>query len=212
MKSFFITALALAANFQVQVADPEIDCQGLKADVGTLLATVETLEAGYSNLTSQVNTLLADNTRLTEQVESLTEDRLSHVAFTAVGVSKSDWDVQDPLVFNTALLNQGDAYDNTNGRFVAPYEGVYSFSVTLFGRGQSREHIWLGFAVDGEWMVETDQEIDDQDHYESISLSAVFELKANQEVHVHHVTSGGITILDWGKSPVFSGFLVSLIY
>ena len=38
-----------------------------------------------------------------------------------------------PIVFDNAVLNIGNAYRPASGIFTAPYYGVYVFTTTIFG-------------------------------------------------------------------------------
>ena len=39
-----------------------------------------------------------------------------------------------PIKFDNAVLNVGNGYDSLTGVFIAPFDGIYSFTATIFGR------------------------------------------------------------------------------
>ena len=39
-----------------------------------------------------------------------------------------------PIVFDNTVLNVGNGYNSSTGVFSAPYDGIYSFTSTIFGR------------------------------------------------------------------------------
>lgn len=38
---------------------------------------------------------------------------------------------QETVIFDKVSLNEGNAYDKTSGIFVAPLDGIYSFTFTM---------------------------------------------------------------------------------
>lgn len=42
------------------------------------------------------------------------------------------------LIFDTVLVNMGNAYNNSTGRFKAPVPGVYIFTVVISSQGHEK--------------------------------------------------------------------------
>lgn len=42
--------------------------------------------------------------------------------------------INQPVVFDNTVLNLGNSYHIHHGIFTAPYDGIYSFTATIFGR------------------------------------------------------------------------------
>ncbi|XP_060601954.1 uncharacterized protein LOC132755164 isoform X1 [Ruditapes philippinarum] len=60
--------------------------------------------------------------------------------------------IDQTVVFNKVLLNDGNAYNNHTGVFTVPKEGVYMFYLA-FGAGFEAHRLWLHIVVDGQAKV-----------------------------------------------------------
>lgn len=55
------------------------------------------------------------------------------IAFTVkAGDAHLNPGVSSPVKFQKTITNEGHYYDNATGRFLAPYDGLYMFSASLF--------------------------------------------------------------------------------
>ncbi len=105
------------------------------------------------------------------------------------------------------VLNQGNHYDNTNGRFTAPVAGKYQFNAFLShnGAGTANTGICRG-KINGSFQTWLFPILPNLDHI-SISLSFVANLSANDYVNINTGTSA--TILATGNNHNhFSGVLI----
>ncbi|KAL3831526.1 hypothetical protein ACJMK2_023267 [Sinanodonta woodiana] len=59
------------------------------------------------------------------------------VAFTATLLSHTTYVSEQTVVFDHIIVNEGNCYDSSTGRFKAPERGLYSFSVTVLTGGPS---------------------------------------------------------------------------
>lgn len=62
------------------------------------------------------------------------------IAFTAFVEETFTLSVNNPIPFNTTVLNDGNAFNVTAGTFLCPQSGVFLFTFTVGSRGH-------GFAV-----------------------------------------------------------------
>ena len=105
-----------------------------------------------------------------------------------------------PVVFDKAVLNVGNAYHPYSGVFSAPYDGTYYFSSTLFGR------LTGGLIYFGIWknnISYANFEIKDS---HQVTQSVILELSKGDDVAVrHHGSDHGIVGHNF---TTFSGFLL----
>ncbi|KAK3601563.1 hypothetical protein CHS0354_027799 [Potamilus streckersoni] len=101
----------------------------LQNDVEILMLKVEELKRGYSQLSN-------DNIELAGNITFV-----SHIGFT-VRISKTTLYVPGQIViFDNVMVNEGNFYDSSTGRFRAPYRGLYSFSVTALKQSATDVHL-----------------------------------------------------------------------
>ncbi|KAK7508172.1 hypothetical protein BaRGS_00000411 [Batillaria attramentaria] len=65
------------------------------------------------------------------QIKSQLSSREPKVAFTATSTFDQPAAEGNILVFDSVLVNEGDAYDPSTGKFTAPHEGIYAFFCSL---------------------------------------------------------------------------------
>jgi len=116
------------------------------------------------------------------------------------------------LVFSTVNLNQGGDYDNSNGRFTAPVDGIYFFTcMMLVDNNASTDANYL-FSLTKNGSTTTfirfgyDYRVDERagQYGPHMSGSGAVSLDANDYVQVFNHVAGMHT----GGEAVFTGFLI----
>jgi len=122
--------------------------------------------------------------------------------FTAVGIANG------PYVFDTAVLNTGNAYDTTTGIFTAPVSGHYILILQLFSnQAGDMEHPIVDIKVNGDVLARLGFE-ETPNEEDSDSTTVVAHLTAGDQVFVQ--SDEGDEYHFWGKfHSFFSGMLVS---
>lgn len=108
-------------------------------------------------------------------------------------------------VFNVAPVNVGNCYNTTNGVFTAPVAGLYHFSVSLqlYGANSARS---IQYYINGsQFPAGVDAgsvgELDTTARHQTVCLTRIFSLNADDEVTVAH---NGFR----GMQSNFCGFLL----
>tara|TARA_E500000178_G_scaffold45179_1_gene40316 strand:+ start:692 stop:1177 length:486 start_codon:yes stop_codon:yes gene_type:complete len=108
-------------------------------------------------------------------------------------------------VFNVAPVNVGNCYNTTNGVFTAPVAGLYHFSVSLQLYGANTARSIQYFINGSQFPAGADAgavgELDQTARHQTVSLTRIFSLNANDEVTVAH---NGFR----GMQSNFCGFLL----
>ncbi|KAL3853101.1 hypothetical protein ACJMK2_016678 [Sinanodonta woodiana] len=92
----------------------------LENDVEVLMLKVEELKRGFSQI--------AENNKASPRnVTSLA----TGIAFTATLSRETTHIYEQTVIFDNVKLNEGNCYDSSTGRFLAPFRGLYMFSVTI---------------------------------------------------------------------------------
>ena len=133
----------------------------------------------------------------------VTETNTPRVSFHATGLSDTHPATGDPLVLPRVVHNQGNAYNNNTGSFLAPVNGTYWFmaSTETYRKDTNAQ---LSLMVD-------DLNVHFMDTYEDTasqagSVHAVVRLGAGQRVWLRCAGSSYF----WSTPTAFSGFLVYL--
>jgi len=134
----------------------------------------------------------------------LTQSQIpAFIAYRNAGDLSSTTDV----IFDQVVLNSGNHYDNTNGRFTAPVAGKYQFNAFLShnGTGSAQTGICRG-KINGSFQAYLFPIMPTLDHI-SITLSFIANLSANDYVNINTGTTA--QILGSGNNHNhFSGFLI----
>jgi hypothetical protein len=114
--------------------------------------------------------------------------------------------------FDTADFNIGNAFNLSTDTFTAPVSGVYFFSANLsyYDNGDSRQ-IEGRFLVNGSQKQIADgfiQQTSGNNTHMTITLTALFNLNANDTVFVQTVSVGTVNFYSGGGRIFFSGHLV----
>ena len=114
-------------------------------------------------------------------------------------------------VSGTGVRNQGNCYDTSNHRFVAPVDGMYSFYARhWFTTGQTGT-IWLYFYRNGASVKESRMSISSAPaEYYNVQLTSTMFLSASNYVEVYgQSSSGNIFHVSSGSFHTeFSGFMI----
>ena len=104
------------------------------------------------------------------------------------------------------LFNNGNYFDTTNRRFVAPVSGFYQFNVHIRMDGTSGDYVYLTMVRNGSTNLGRDLDVG-VGSYVNRSISVVASLSANDYVDCNARTSGDTSIGIDGDSW-FSGHLI----
>ena len=114
--------------------------------------------------------------------------------------SSSSWDI---LVFPHVITNKGQGYSSSSGKFTAPRDGIYVFTVTAVSQGS----YWLSLDIvhDGDRKVRTMS--DSNASYQTGTNLVVLELDRGDAVWVRRDSGGGYTS-ESVPFTTFSGFIL----
>lgn len=121
------------------------------------------------------------------------------IAFTARLPHDISLGAGQTVVFDTLLLNLGNAYHETYGHFSAPVNGIYQFAVSLLNDG--RQSDFLIMKNGNELLAQLYSKIG----YVPSSNLIVIQLQAGDVIFVKAWAAGN---LDESHYCVFSGFLI----
>ena len=121
------------------------------------------------------------------------------VAFTA----RLSYDVNlgsgQTVIFDTPLLNFGNAYHETYGHFTAPVDGIYQFALSLLNNGKE------GYFVIMKNGNEHLASLFSKEDFVPSTIVIVLQMQARDVVFVKAWTAGD---LDENHYCIFSGFLI----
>ena len=109
-----------------------------------------------------------------------------------------------PIKFDNTVVNIGHAYQPTSGMFLAPDNGTYSFSATIYGRNPNG---YMYFALEKNNKIEAGFEIKIN---QQVSQTVILNLQQGDQVCVKS-TSSGHDLVGSTFTP-FSGFLLFELY
>ncbi|XP_071168343.1 complement C1q tumor necrosis factor-related protein 2-like [Mytilus edulis] len=126
---------------------------------------LDKMEASLSVLESTVKNISADKKDDAVMFFAIIESR----AFTL--------DKESTVVFDTIVLNEGSHYNNYDGVFVAPRNGIYMFSWTVSSANANR--VITELVVDDEVITSTGEKGADSGSHMSASMTAMCKIKKN---------------------------------
>ena len=136
---------------------------------------------------------------------SCTGNTIPTIVFNAKSVTSNSPQTGQPVVFSSVLSNIGSGYSSTTGKFTAPVNGTYIFTVQLCVTTNKAAE--FGFIVDG--TVSTAFQDKDHDEYSTASTSIQLFLKQGQKVWVRPVNPCLSCLINSGTCwNRFSGSLV----
>jgi len=118
----------------------------------------------------------------------LTPARPAFHAYSNTG-SNAYFSANAEAVWNSTLVNVGDCYSTSTGRFISPIAGTYFFMATLLS--SSGERLYFRMRKNGSDIAGTFVETDDPEAglYQSASTSATITLAVNDYVSVYLTTT-----------------------
>ncbi|XP_052790990.1 uncharacterized protein LOC128224926 [Mya arenaria] len=156
--------------------------------------------SGQPNEHQVVKQLVRRGVKLVRQVELGTA-----VAFLATMGSHNVHSGQNqPLIFERVVTDIGNAYNPHIGTFIAPVDGVYSFSVTLLSASGFISHYYIyknNTAICHLTLYHPSSET-----YTSMSQTAVLQLKKGEDVSIRNLDADKTTYGD--NYSTFSGFIL----
>ena len=190
-------------NFQgkaVQTVSHPSD-QPMQATTGTFSSNVD---VGGSLLVNTIKDGAGTNTAMTIDSSGRVTTP-ARPAFWAYKADNTGIVSTGTYVFNVAPVNVGNCYNTTNGVFTAPVTGLYHFSVSLqmFGANSARSvHYFVnGSQVPSGADAGSVGELDQSNRHQTVSLTRVLSLNANDEVTIYQ---NGFR----GMQSNFCGFLL----
>uniref|UniRef100_A0A3P9KQR9 C1q and TNF related 2 n=2 Tax=Oryzias latipes TaxID=8090 RepID=A0A3P9KQR9_ORYLA len=131
--------------------------------------------------------------------------RTARSAF-SVAVTKSYPKERIPIRFNRILLNEGNHYNASSGKFVCAIPGVYFFSydITL-----ANKHLAIGLVHNGQYKIRTFD--GNTGNHDVASGSTVLHLKRSDEVwlQIFYSEQNGLFFDPFWTDSTFTGFLIS---
>ncbi|XP_019646304.1 PREDICTED: complement C1q-like protein 3 [Branchiostoma belcheri] len=112
------------------------------------------------------------------------------------------------LTYNVILSNEGAAYNEGTGKFVATVGGVYFFTFTGMTTNPTNSNYYLRLMKNGGKMVGLHEANGPQPQYQSGSNSAILRLLPRDEVWIELDKSGRTLYSSGNKYLTFSGFLI----
>lgn len=109
------------------------------------------------------------------------------------------------FIFTSTTVNIGNGFNTTTGKFTAPVSGTYFFNTTCLTTSNNGAND-LQIRVDDTNVAQARQNASSSVH-NSISVTVIATLTANQVVHVH-VSGGGGLYGGTGLYSTFCGYLI----
>lgn len=129
-------------------------------------------------------------------------------AFSAVlGNNVDHVGIEKTVLFNTVLLNDGNAYNNRTGVFTVPKEGVYMFYLA-FSAGIEPHKVWMHIVVDGAWKVAGVADSISPGHDAQGTNFVVLHLRKGDSVWVSTFAIADVKIFGASGFTTFSGVLL----
>lgn len=130
--------------------------------------------------------------------------RAARSAF-SVAVTKSYPKERVPIRFSRILLNEGDHYNTTSGKFVCAVPGVYYFTydITL-----ANKHLAIGLVHNGQYKIKTFDA--NTGNHDVASGSTVLRLKQSDQVwlQIFYSEQNGLFFDPFWTDSTFTGFLI----
>ncbi|KAL4224119.1 hypothetical protein ACF0H5_017572 [Mactra antiquata] len=161
----FTLVVVYATSLEDDVAHLIEEVKQLKDDKDNMLSRLNQLEEENKYHRTFNEHLIEENRQLAKLVSNISTglDAVKHrgrrsfleapYAFTAMldhNVEHSG--IDQTVIFNKVLLNDGNGYNNHTGVFTAQIDGVYMFYFA-FGAGYEAHRLWMHIVVDGSQKV-----------------------------------------------------------
>lgn len=123
----------------------------------------------------------------------------------SVAVTKSYPKEQQPILFKRILLNEGNHYNATTGKFVCTIPGVYYFSydITI-----ANKHLAIGLVHNGQYKVRTFDA--NSGNHDVASGSTILQLQTSDQVwlQIYNTGHNGLFFDPFWTDSTFTGFLI----
>ncbi|XP_072289614.1 complement C1q tumor necrosis factor-related protein 2 isoform X2 [Eucyclogobius newberryi] len=123
----------------------------------------------------------------------------------SVAVTQSSPKEHQPIHFRRILLNEGDHYNASTGKFVCVIPGVYYFSydITI-----GNKHLAIGLVLNGQYKIRTLDTI--SGNHDVASGSTILHLQSSDQVWLQVYNSGhnGLFFDPFWTDSTFTGFLI----
>ena len=141
----------------------------------------------------------------------ISDDDNAYVAFTAIATNARDYTAGNVVIFDKSITNIGNHYNSDTSNFICPFDGIYSFSVSIYaGNGRDDMNIHLmrndeliigGYAYDNGY---------DNEVISNSMISVVFECNITQVVWVRcgDYSNHMISYQSHDMASHFTGFLL----
>lgn len=118
----------------------------------------------------------------------------------------------DIIIYNTALINVGNGYNTTTGKFTAPCDGIYGFSYNYYT--DAVDHTMTDLLLNNSTSYgRTETRLDMGNNSIVASGLIIVEMNANDYVWIKNTESGGGTVELIGSATeyynYFNGFLIA---
>nr|XP_054594971.1 complement C1q tumor necrosis factor-related protein 2 [Nothobranchius furzeri] len=131
-------------------------------------------------------------------------DKAARSAF-SVAVTKSYPKERMPILFSRILLNEGNHYNASSGKFVCEIPGVYYFTydITL-----ANKHLAIGLVHNGQYKIKTFDA--NTGNHDVASGSTVLQLKKSDQVwlQIFYSEQNGLFFDPFWTDSTFTGFLI----
>ncbi|XP_078310878.1 uncharacterized protein LOC144618539 [Crassostrea virginica] len=186
------------ANKMAQLSD------GINTSINVVKAEVNQSQKAQLELSSAVSSVVSSLEVIRQNMSllnGLAKD--TPVAFTAGMTSNSDTWQGDVLVFPHVITNKGQGYSSSSGKFTAPRDGTYVFTVTAVS--YSDNYLNLVIVHDGVSKVRTYSH--NSARYQTGTNLVVLELDRGDAVWVERYSGRGYTSVSVPLTT-FSGFIL----
>ena len=112
----------------------------------------------------------------------------------------------DAIKFNDVSLNIGNGYNPSTGKFTAPVDGVYQFSLSYLQRNGYKSYVAL--IKDG--TMYSDVHANHKNH-DQLSKTVLIQLKKGQTVWARLPKSSSYAVYGHSRYTTFGGYFISYL-
>ncbi|XP_069120445.1 complement C1q-like protein 2 [Argopecten irradians] len=215
---FTLVCICVVATVATCDRDVTVEDLSLQQQVRALQASLQThihqQDARNDNLEKRIQELEKENHELKDHNNLLTRSLQKRVSGLGAGDNSIGFStslsttkalgLNQIVVFDTIITNDGNGYDTREGHFTAPVPGLYAFSVTAMCYG-SDSHLHVAIVKDNQKIAYI---FANGNNYDNGSKLVVVRLQAGQMVWVEHFSEASGTKINGDAYSTFSGFLI----
>ncbi|XP_069120450.1 cerebellin-3-like [Argopecten irradians] len=164
----------------------------------------EHFEERIEDLTAENNELKDQWQLLPKTLQKRVSDAMPGIGFSATLSAHTALGVNQIIVFDTVVSNDGNGYDPHQGHFTAPITGLYAFSVTVMCYG-SESYLHVAIIKDGHQIGVAFANGNNSDNGSKL---VVVPLQQGQSVWVEHALDPSGYRIHGNAYSSFSGFLI----